>query len=233
MAEQVKLVADTRTDSGRSVARRLRANGRVPAVVYGRGVEPTKLHVDARDLYHALHTSAGLNALIRLQVDGDEHLTIAREVQRHPVRGDVLHVDFVALHRQQLIRVEVPIHLEGLEEVASPGVVNHVLHTVPLRVRPLDIPDSFTLSVVDLVIGDVLRVEDIQLPQGAEFDIEEDRTVVTVTAPTVIEAPEEEEPETAAALEPEEAPLAEGQEDAPIGSERPEPEHTAAGGREG
>jgi large subunit ribosomal protein L25 len=191
MAEQVKLVAEVRDLSGSSVSRRLRRTGRVPAVVYGSGVGATRLHVDGLELYHALHTPAGINVLIRLQIDGDEHLTLPRDVQRHPVRGDLFHVDFVALDRDQLIRVEVPVHLEGAEDVASPGVVQHVLHTVPIRVRPLDIPDSFALHVADMAIGDVLRVEDLQLPEGAEFDIETDRTIVTVSAPTVLEAPEE------------------------------------------
>lgn len=232
MAEQVKLVAETRSDAGKVVARRLRASGRVPAVVYGRTLPSTKLHVDALDLYHALHTPAGLNVLIRLQFDGDEHLTIAREIQRHPVRGELLHVDFVALDRDRLIRVEVPVHLEGSEEVAAPGVVTQMLHTVPIRVRPLDIPDSFQLQVADMVIGDVLRVEDLQLPQDAEYDIEIDRTVVTVSAPTIIEEEptEEEAAEEAAALAPEEAPVGPAAEGAPVGSEAPEPDETGEGG---
>lgn len=193
MAEQVKIVAEPRDDAGKGFARRLRASGRVPGVVYGTGVASTPVHVDVLDLYHALHTTAGANVLIRLQIDGDEHLTIPREIQRHPVRGDLIHADFVALDRDSLIRVEVPVHLEGAEEVEAPGVVQHVLHTVPIHVPPLDIPESFTLDVEDMVIGDVLRVEDITLPSGAEFDIETDRTVVTVVAPTIIEEEEEEE----------------------------------------
>lgn len=200
MAEQVKIVAESRSEAGKGPARRLRAEGRVPAVVYGSRVSPAKLHVDALDLYHALHTSAGLNVLIRLQVDGDEHLTIAREVQRHPVRGDLVHVDFVAFDRESLIRVEIPVHLEGTEDVESPGVVQHTLHTIPIRVKPLDIPDWFTLQVGELTIGDTLRVEDIDLPAGAEFDIETDRAVVSIVAPTVIEEEEEELPEGLAEL---------------------------------
>lgn len=192
MAEQVKIVAEKRSDTGKGVARRLRAEGRIPAVVYGAGVDATAVHINQMDLYHALHTSAGGNVLIRLEVDGDEHLTLARDVQRHPVRGDVLHTDFVALDRDSRIRVEIPIHLDGSEDVAAPGVVQHVLHTVPVLVRPLDIPDYFTLQVGDMVIGDTLRVDDIDLPEGAEFDIEEDRTIVTVSAPTILEEPEEE-----------------------------------------
>lgn len=194
MAEQVKLEARPRDAAGRAAARRLRREGRVPGVVYGPKVAPTKVDVDALELYHVLHTSAGANVLVRLQVDGDEHLTMPREVQRHPVRGDLFHVDFVAIDPERLVRVEIPVHLEGAEEIASPGVLTHVLHTVPVRVSPLEIPDHFEIDVSEMVIGDVVRVEDIALPAGAEWDIETERTVATVTAPTIVEV-EEEEPE--------------------------------------
>lgn len=198
MADQVQLDAQPRDETGSGVSRRLRARGRIPAVVYGSGVESRPLHVDSLDLYHALHTPAGLNALINLQVDGDVHLTLARELQRHPVRGDLYHVDFVALDPEERIRVEIPVRLHGAEKVAAPGVVTQILHSVPILVRPMDIPDGFDLEVGDMVMGDVQRVSDIDLPADGEFDIEIDRTVVTVSAPTEIE--EEEEEEVPAAL---------------------------------
>lgn len=192
MAEQVKLVARPREGTGKSVARRLRREGRVPAIVYGRTVEPTKVDVDALDLYHALHTSAGLNVLIRLDVQGTEHLTMPREVQRHPVRGDLFHVDFVAVERDRLVRVEIPIRLLRAEEVASPGVLTQVLHTAPIRVSPLEIPESLDIDVSEMVIGDTVRIEDLTLPERAAWEIETDRTIATVTAPTIIEVEEEE-----------------------------------------
>ncbi len=195
MAEQVRLAAQPRTGTGKSVARRLRAEGRVPAVVYGKAAESAALHVDALELFHALHTPAGLNVLIRINVNGEEHLTIPREVQRHPVRGDLLHVDFVAIHREQLLRLEVPIHLEGQESLAAPGVLTQVLHTIPILVRPLDIPDRVELDVGGMVIGDLVRAEDVRLPQGAKLDVDPDTTVVTVSAPTVFEPTEAELPE--------------------------------------
>lgn len=231
MADQVKLVATVRRETGKNAARRLRREGRVPAVVYGADVETTSLHLDARDLYHALHTEAGGNVIVQLDVDGEQHLTIPREVQRHPVRGDLLHVDFFALERESLIRVEVPIHLEGEDEVASPGVVSQVLHQVPIRVRPLDIPTSFALDVSELMIGDVLRVADIPLPAGAELDIEPDRTVLTCTAPSLVGVTEEERPETAAAQPPEAAPLGDlPSEGVSLGSGAQEPEETGGAG---
>ncbi|MBW3561175.1 MAG: 50S ribosomal protein L25 [Actinobacteria bacterium] len=193
MAEQVELAAEKRTDTGKGPAGRLRGSGRIPAVMYGAAVEgTTSLHVDARDLYHVLHTPAGMNVIVRLQVDGDEVLAMPRELQRHPVRGDLFHVDFVTIDRDTLVHVEVPVRLNGTEKVAAPGVVTHILHSIPLLVRPLDIPDHFELDVADMEIGDTLRVEDIDLPEGSEFDIEADRTVVTITAPTIVEEEDDE-----------------------------------------
>ena len=198
MAEQVKLAAAVREGRGKGPAKRLRRTGRVPAVLYGSGVDTTPLDVDARDLHHALHTSAGLNAIIRLDVAGEEHLTIAREVQHHPVRGDLFHVDFVAVRQSQLVNVDVPIHLLGTEDVSAPGVVTQTLHALPIRVRPLDIPDFFELEVGEMVIGDVKRVGDLTLPEGAETELDPEEPVVTISAPSEIEEePTEEAPEDA------------------------------------
>jgi large subunit ribosomal protein L25 len=200
MATQVILQAERRDDEhkGKGAAKRLRKTGRVPAIVYGMEVDATALHVDNRELYHALHTSAGRNVLIRLSFDGDEHLSIIREVQRDSVRGDMLHVDFQAVDRNVLYPAEIPVHLTNEDAPRQAGgIVNHVLYTVPIYVKPLEVPESFTLDLDGLEIGDVLRVSDLadQLPAGAEWDIEEDRTVVTINAPTQIVEEEEEEAE--------------------------------------
>ena len=198
MSKQVTLEGAPRAEHGKGHARRLRRTGRVPAVVYGRGVEPTRLSVDARELYHALHTPAGLNVLIRLRHDGDEHLTMAREVQRHPVRGDVVHVDFYAVDRDRPIEVDVPIHLTGQEDVEKlGGVVSLVMYTVGLRVKPLDVPDYLELDISELEIGDSRRAGEIVLPEGAELTVDAEETIVIVSAPTVEELPE---PEVAAEL---------------------------------
>lgn len=186
MADQVRLHAESRAGLGKGAAGRLRKEGRVPGIMYGYQVDPTPVHVDALNLYHALHTEAGSNALIRLELDGETHLTIARDMQRHPVKQQTTHVDFLAVDRDSPIMVEIPVHLTGEEDFGDDGgVLNHILYTVPILVKPLDVPNYFELSVAELTIDDVLRVEDLtdQLPEGAEFDIELERTVVTVNAP--------------------------------------------------
>ncbi len=111
MSKQVTLAAEPRTELGKGPTGRLRRTGRVPAIVYGYEVEPTALHVDALELYHALHTEAGRNVMIRLEVAGDTTLVFARDLQIHPVRQEVVHVDFLAVDRNAQISVEIPVHL--------------------------------------------------------------------------------------------------------------------------
>jgi large subunit ribosomal protein L25 len=184
--KQIPLTIEPREATGKGAASRLRREGRVPAIVYGHEVDPTPVSVDALDLYHTLHTDAGRNVLIRLELDGDIHLAVARDLQSHPVRGDYVHVDLLAVDKDVPISIEIPVHLTDEEETEKDGgVVNQILYTVPIMVKPLDTPNAFELSLEGMAIGDVLRVEDLasQLPSGAELDIETDRTVVTINAP--------------------------------------------------
>ena len=226
MADQIRLQANRRERTSKGAVKQLRRDGRVPGIMYGYKVDPTPVDVDALELYHALHTEAGLNALLLLDIDGDgdePHLTVARDLQRHPVRRDTLHVDFLAVDKDSPISVEVPVHTVNEEESADDqGVLNQILYTVPILVRPLDVPNYFELDLTGMAINDVLRVEDLaeQLPAGAEFDIELERTVLTVNAPISeeeLEAMEEEagqeaeEPELIGE-ETEEAPAAEAGE---------------------
>lgn len=186
MSKQVSVTAAPRPQHGKGPTGRLRREGRVPGIIYGYEVDPTAVHVDSLDLYHALHTDAGRNVLIRLKLEGDTTLVIARDLQYHPIRQEVMHVDFYAVDRNAQISVEVPVHVINEDEVANDdGVLNQILYTVSIAVKPLDVPNGFDLDVTDMAIGDVARVEDLtaQLPEGAEFEIDLDRTVVTINAP--------------------------------------------------
>ena len=197
MADQVTLTAEPRASRGRGEARRLRRMGRIPAVAYGAGLEATAVSVDGLELYHALRTDAGLNALIRLHIDGDVHLTLARELQRHPVRREIMHVDFVAVDRERKVTVDVPIHLEGHAAGADEGgVVDQVLFKAEVEVLPLNVPDQLRLDISGMQIGDVQRLEDLPLPDGVTLLEDPGSTVVSVSAPTIdvteAEAAEEE-----------------------------------------
>src|ERR671934_2849085 len=162
-----KLKADRRDAAGKGAARKLRAIGRVPGVVYGHGMEPVPVAVDGRELYHVLHTDAGSNVLIDLAVGSDRHLTLAREIQRDLVRGQFLHVDFLAVRRDEKIHVDVPVHLIGESHgVKEGGVVEHHLWDLKVECLPTNVPQSIEADISGLAIGDSLRVADLTTPPG-------------------------------------------------------------------
>jgi large subunit ribosomal protein L25 len=186
LSEQVKLIAMPRAASSKGETNRLRREGRVPAIVYGHRVDPMAVSVDARELFHALNGPAGRNALIKLELEGRTTLVVARDLQRHAVRRDVLHLDLLAVDQDQQIDVEVPVHLVDVDDVARDGgYLNQVRMVVPIRVRPLDTPDFIALSVAGMGVGDVKRLADIVplLPAGAELGDDPDRVIVTINAP--------------------------------------------------
>ena len=162
------LTAETGRERGTRPSRRLRRTGRVPAVVYGMGDNPIQVSVDRADLRGALSTDAGLNALITLEVDGDRQLSIVKDLQRHPVRRDVLHVDFLRINPDLEVEMEVPLLLvgEAKKVTQASGMVDQVMHSVPLLAKPADIPVEVTADVSDLEVGSSLRVSDIALPAG-------------------------------------------------------------------
>src|SRR5688500_14563364 len=148
MAE-ITLKAATGRTQGSAASRRLRAEGKVPAVVYGAGVDPTAITVDWRELRLALTTDKGLNAVIELDVDGDSHPTIVKDMQRQPVRRDVVRVDFLVVERNKPVVAEVPIQLEGEPEkvLQQRGVVAQELHMLTVHAKPADIPGHLTLDI--------------------------------------------------------------------------------------
>ncbi|MPZ72290.1 MAG: 50S ribosomal protein L25 [Nitriliruptorales bacterium] len=199
MSRQVALAAHPRRGNGKGEARSLRREGRVPAIAYGADLDPTPISVDALELYHALHTDAGSNAILRLEVGGDPHLAMAREIQRHPLRREVLHVDFVTVSRNVRVAVDVPINLEGAEDapgVGESGIISQELYALPLDVLPLEVPDSITLDVSGMNVGDTLRVSDLAVPDGVNITIDPETTVATCVVPA-LDVPEPETTEEA------------------------------------
>jgi large subunit ribosomal protein L25 len=200
MAE-ITLQADTGRTTGSRASGRLRGEGKVPGVVYGLGKEPQSVAVVWRDLRHALTGEAGLNALIDLHVDGaGGDLVIVKEMQRHPVRRDVLHVDFLRVSRDQAITVEVPVVLHGdAQEVTSnDGQVDHILYQLAISAKPADIPNEIPVDISALKIGDAIRVGDLVLPEGVTTDVDPEDAVVTASVAQVADLGEVEEAEEAA-----------------------------------
>lgn len=195
---EVTLQAERRAETGSAAARRLRRDNKVPAVVYGRDLDATPVIVDQRDLVGVLHTEAGLNVLINLEIDGSgTHLTLPRFVQRHPVKGEILHVDFIKISLTETVQAEVPIELEGEPEAVRMGdaVVDHIRTVVRVEALPQAVPGHITMDISEMVLGDVLRVEDLPSIDGVEYLAEPDAPVASVSIPRleVEEEPEEEE----------------------------------------
>jgi large subunit ribosomal protein L25 len=200
MAEQ-KLAGEKRDGSGKGVARKLRATGRVPAILYGHGMEPVSLSVNAKELFHILHTGAGGNVLIDLLIDGKDHLALPREIQRDHVRGRVLHVDFLAVRRDVAVTVDVPVQVVGESPgVKSGGVLEHHLWDLRVECLPQDVPDSIEADISQLQVGDSLKVGDLAVPEGITILTPADESVLAVVTPQV-RVVEEEVPAEAAAEE--------------------------------
>lgn len=193
MADQIALTADTRPGDGKGEARALRHEGRVPAVAYGSGLESTPVHVDARDLRLAMSTDAGENAVFRLDIAGDTHLAMAREIHRHPVRRTILHLDFVTINRRKKVHVDVHVVVSGEVEGA---IINQSLNSLSIEVLPLEVPDHIDVSVDGLEVGDVIRAGDVTVPEGVTILNDPEQTVVSITAPSEepVEAEEEVDP---------------------------------------
>ena len=188
MAE-VRLQAKVRNDAGKGSARRTRAAGRVPGIVYGRGMDPVSISVDRREFVTALLSDSGMNTLLDIEIDGSTTLALTKELQRDPVRGTLLHADFVKVDRTVEVEVEVPVHVVGEALGAKEGgILENPLFTVHVRSLPGDVPEAIDADVSNLNIGDSLRVAD--LAEGRAFTIldDPDTVVASIMAPISEEA---------------------------------------------
>jgi len=182
-----KLTAERRSDAGKGVARKLRAAGKIPAVLYGQGLETTPLTVDSRELSHLLHGSAGSNVLVDLMVDGEEHLAIPREIQRDHIHSKFVHVDFLAVSRTETITVNVPVHETGdAAGVKEGGVVEHHLREVQIECLPQDVPDEIVVDITDVELGDMVHVSDLVAPEGVTILTSPEDAVLSVVTPAAL-----------------------------------------------
>lgn len=179
MAE-IQLTAETGRESGSRSSKRLRREGKIPAVVYGHGADPVSIAVDARELRHALNTEAGVNALVNLSIDGEKQLTMARVLQRHPVRNTVTHVDFQVVRRDEVMAADVPFTLvgEAKEVTNNDGVVEQALFALTIHATPSAIPAHIEVDISELTIGDAIRVGDLKLPSGVTTEVDPEEAIV-------------------------------------------------------
>ena len=206
-----RLVAETGRTLGSRSTKRLRAEGKIPGVLYGRGTEPTPLAVDARELRSALRGDHGINAVLTLDVNGTEHVAMARDIQRHVTRGTVSHVDFLVVDRNVSVSADVPVNLVGETELSGSAMVDVVLPSLPINAKPESIPAAIEVDQSTLKVGSQVLVKDLVLPEGVTTELDPDEVVVRVTvsdATAELDALDEEAAEAAEG----DAPPAEGDE---------------------
>jgi large subunit ribosomal protein L25 len=206
---EVTLSARPGRIAGSRESRRIRRSGEVPAIVYGKGIEPIPISVDAHELQTVLHTEAGANALINLEIDGGETiLTLARVIERHPFRSEYRHIDFVKIALDETVTAEVAIEFLGTPVgVIEGGVFSPQRTHVMVEALVTEIPSSIALDISEVEVGGALRISDLPLVEGATYTEDPEAVVMSVTAPAAeIEEPEVEE------VEGELAEVAEGEE---------------------
>jgi len=188
MAQTVQLDAQIRAPCRKKGAKSVRNAGRVPAVIYGHGREPQPMSVGAVDFDRLLEKIAVESTIVEVTVGGSTVKALIREVQRHPIKQGILHVDFQEIHAGEKLRLEIPVHLVGTAEGVrnQGGILDQVLRTVEIECLPADIPERVELDVSALVIGRSLHVSDLSIPK-AEILTDASLTVATVTAPRVEE----------------------------------------------
>lgn len=193
--DDTTLKAELRDERGKGAARQLRRTGRIPAVVYGHGEDTRSLSVNARDLDRLFARISIENTLLDLEI-GDEGSVKAliREVQTHPFKAEVLHVDFYQVHAGEEIDLDVPLHLTGTAAgVLEGGILEQPMHELPISCLPDAIPDAVEIDVSELDVGDSIHVRDLDLPEGVRTDIDPDRTLCSVVPPSVLAIEVEEE----------------------------------------
>jgi large subunit ribosomal protein L25 len=197
------LTAETGRTRGSRASNRLRNAGKVPAVVYGHGEDPLPVTVDWRELRAALTTEAGTNALLTLNINGEEQLALVRELQRDPIKRRVDHIDFIRVNRNEQITVDVPIVLVGEPDAVhrENGMIEQVLNTLTVSTTPTNIPNEFSLDISGMTIGDSLRVADLTLPSGVTTDVDAEEAVATALITRSTIETEELEAEAEAAAE--------------------------------
>ena len=227
MSVNAGLTAKRRSETGKGAARRIRAAGQVPAVLYGKDQDSIALTIDAREAGHLFHSISVENTIVNLKIEdeAEEMETLVREIQMHPFRPDIVHVDFYRIQRGVVIEVDVPVKYVGAPEgVKHGGILDVILHEIRVKCIPSKIPETIEVDVSGLEIGESIHASEIETEEDVELLTDPIRTLCLVAVPKVevVEEEEEEELEEGVEVEGEE-----GAEGAP-----PADAHASSGGDE-
>ena len=220
--ERIKLEVKPREQTGSRESRRLRRQGLIPGVLYGRGNEPHPFSIPERELRRVLTGGSGMHAILDVVLDGENapHPSILKDFQQDPLRGKLVHIDLQEVRLDQTITATVTVQLVGSEDspgVREGGALSQVAREVNVEALPMEVPEHLDLDVGEMVMGDTLRLADLSVPEGVTLLDDPETVLATVTMPTRVEEPEEE--------------VAEGEEGELEGvSEEEAPEGAAEGG---
>ena len=192
---ETNLIATVRENSGSAQSRRSRGEGNIPAVVYGLGMEPVSVEINAREFTNALKTEAGSNVIFNLEIGKEKYTALAREIQKHVYRNEFLHVDFIQVDLSQTVDADVQVNFTGIPMGVKEegGVIQTVNSTITITALPTNIPTSLDLDISGLNVGDNLAAADVDLPEGVELANDEDDSIlITITIPRAAVEEEEE-----------------------------------------
>ena len=222
MSEDFDLIAEIREDQGKGASRRLRREGKVPAIIYGAGRPPRQLAFDHNRVIQELEHESFYSSILNIKVGDKSQAAIVKDIQRHPSKRVIMHMDFQRIVEDEKIRMNVPIHYLNGESAKGVkqegGSVSQLMNDVEVSCLPRDLPEYFEVDIEDLGLNEMLHLSDIKLPEGVEIPElaqgpEHDHAIVSIHVIKVVEEPEEEEVAEEAEGEEGEAPAAEG--DAP------------------
>lgn len=193
MTTRVTVQAKPRTDTGKGAARALRRQGYIPGVIYGHGEETRSCKVERKQIEKLLTSSAYESTIIDLKLeDGGTSSVLIREVQVHPYRSEVLHIDFLAVRKGEKVKLEVPVRLVGVSPgVKEGGIMEHLRHDVEIRCIPSKIPEALDLEISEMDIGDSVTVADLVVPEDIEVLTDAAATIASVVPPAVLKVEEE------------------------------------------
>ncbi len=196
--KNVTLAAERREGTGKGVARKLRQAGKIPAVLYGREMDAIHISIDAHKAELLFRSIPVDNTVVELTIEGDKtpHQTLIREIQSHPYRGYLVHVDFLRIQAGVMVDMNVPLHLVGdpIGVREHGGVLEQTIHDIPISCIPSAIPESIDIDVSALDLNDTLHVSDLVVAEGIEIQLPPERTICSVAVPrALIEADEDED----------------------------------------
>lgn len=193
--KQFELVAESRSDVGKGASRRLRRSGKIPGVVYGHGIEAQPISLGHDEIFHQLEHEAFYSHILTLKLEKNKIKVVLKDLQRHPFKQHIMHVDLQRIDEAEKLTMRVPIHFINEDKsvgVKSGGMVNHIMNDVEIECLPKDLPEFIEVDLLEVELGSSVQLDELKLPEGVELyaavhDEDLDVPVVTISLPKAVE----------------------------------------------